>query len=69
MFEHPITATQLAALSSWGIHIISPISKVLACGDTGMFRKMRALQLMLYPVSYFYNLILKARIVSWLYPL
>lgn len=35
MWEHPITAQQLDTLSGYGMHIIQPISKVLACGDFG----------------------------------
>ncbi|KAJ3365631.1 hypothetical protein GGF32_008764 [Allomyces javanicus] len=35
MYEHPITATQLQTLTSWGYQVIPPISKKLACGDFG----------------------------------
>ncbi|XP_028170443.1 phosphopantothenoylcysteine decarboxylase [Ostrinia nubilalis] len=36
MWEHPITAQQIAALKSWGHTEIPPISKTLMCGDTGV---------------------------------
>ncbi|KAJ2077752.1 hypothetical protein H4R24_004939 [Coemansia sp. RSA 988] len=36
MWEHPITSTQICALESQGFHVVSPISKSLACGDVGM---------------------------------
>lgn len=36
MWEHAITRVHLDTLSSFGIHIISPICKKLACGDTGI---------------------------------
>ncbi|KAJ1499816.1 hypothetical protein HMI54_011373, partial [Coelomomyces lativittatus] len=36
MYLHPITNIQLNLLTSWGIHIIPPISKKLACGEIGI---------------------------------
>ncbi|CAD2089317.1 phosphopantothenoylcysteine decarboxylase, putative [Plasmodium vinckei lentum] len=36
MFNHPITKHQLDIISSWGIKIIPPIEKILACGEYGM---------------------------------
>lgn len=36
MWQHPITKTHLATLATFGISIISPISKRLACGDEGI---------------------------------
>lgn len=36
MWEHPITAQQVATLKSWGHIEIPPISKKLMCGDTGV---------------------------------
>ena len=36
MWHHPHTARQLQTLQELGIQIIDPISKTLACGDTGM---------------------------------
>ncbi|XP_022130680.1 phosphopantothenoylcysteine decarboxylase [Pieris rapae] len=36
MWEHPITATQIAQLKSWGYEEIPPISKLLMCGDVGV---------------------------------
>jgi len=35
MWEHPFTGNQLKVLETLNIKIISPVSKVLACGDTG----------------------------------
>lgn len=35
MWTHPFTEQQLNTLRSLGIHVIPPISKVLACGDIG----------------------------------
>ena len=36
MWDHPITAQQVATLKSWGHIEIPPISKKLMCGDTGI---------------------------------
>ncbi|KAI3404008.1 hypothetical protein KGF56_003167 [Candida oxycetoniae] len=38
MYTHPITAKQLACLSSpeFGIEILKPVEKILVCGDIGM---------------------------------
>ncbi|CAG4982824.1 unnamed protein product [Colias eurytheme] len=36
MWEHPITAKQIATLREWGYEEIPPISKLLMCGDTGV---------------------------------
>ena len=36
MWEHPVTAGQLRTLQSWGVTIVEPISKRLACDDIGM---------------------------------
>ncbi len=39
MWQHPLTAKQLATVQSFGIStvtVISPITKLLACGDTGV---------------------------------
>lgn len=35
MWDHPITKTHLDTLSSWGWSVISPVSKLLACKDSG----------------------------------
>jgi len=35
MWDHPITEQHLSTLQKWGIKVIPPISKTLACGDTG----------------------------------
>ena len=36
MWEHPVTKTQLVTLNFWGVNVIFPIVKKLACGDEGM---------------------------------
>ncbi|MDO8583590.1 MAG: flavoprotein [bacterium] len=39
MWEHPATAEHLATLKRWygdALHVIPPVSKMLACGDEGM---------------------------------
>lgn len=36
MWSHPVTARHMGTLRSWGIQIIPPVSKTLACGDTGI---------------------------------
>lgn len=36
MWNHPITKQQIDILESWHIKIIWPITKTLACGDTGI---------------------------------
>jgi len=36
MYHQRITATHLAALTARGVHMVPPVSKLLACGDTGM---------------------------------
>jgi len=35
MYEHPLTATQIDVLTSWGYHHIPVIEKTLICGDKG----------------------------------
>jgi phosphopantothenoylcysteine decarboxylase len=35
MWEHPATAGHLATLAGWGVEVIPPVVKLLACGDTG----------------------------------
>eukprot|EP01147_Barroeca_monosierra_P001429 gene1429-4590_t len=35
MWEHPITDKQIDVLRSWGVSVIDPIRKRLACGDFG----------------------------------
>ena len=35
MWEHPLTSQQLDTLRSWGIRIVEPQEKLLACGDFG----------------------------------
>lgn len=35
MYNHPLTSLQLATLRSWGVEVIEPVEKVLACGDVG----------------------------------
>ena len=36
MFNNPPTPRQLACLSNWGVNVIDPISKRLACNDVGI---------------------------------
>ncbi len=36
MWMHPITTTQLDTLRSWGITVVEPVVKTLACGDVGI---------------------------------
>ncbi len=36
MWDHPITQVHLNTLQSWGWAVISPVSKLLACKDTGI---------------------------------
>lgn len=35
MWAHPATRTHLGVLRSWGVTIVPPVSKQLACGDVG----------------------------------
>ncbi len=35
MWDHPITQAHLNTLNCWGWSLISPVSKLLACKDTG----------------------------------
>jgi phosphopantothenoylcysteine decarboxylase len=36
MWEHPITRIQLDQLRAWGVVVVEPVSKQLACADVGM---------------------------------
>ena len=36
MWLHPVTAPQVAALQAWGVRVVPPVAKTLACGDTGV---------------------------------
>jgi len=36
MWHHPATAVQLRSLQTWGVSIVHPATKTLACGDTGI---------------------------------
>ena len=36
MWEHPVTAGQLKKLQRWGVQVVDPIEKLLACGDKGV---------------------------------
>ncbi|XP_066933638.1 phosphopantothenoylcysteine decarboxylase-like [Clytia hemisphaerica] len=36
MWSHPLTSLHVQTLLSWGYKMIAPISKKLACGDTGV---------------------------------
>ncbi|PFH36450.1 flavoprotein [Besnoitia besnoiti] len=35
MWEHPLTTQQLDTLRGFGVKVVDPVSKTLACGDTG----------------------------------
>ncbi|KAF8822039.1 flavoprotein [Cardiosporidium cionae] len=35
MWEHPLTSRHVSTLQSFGIKVVEPISKILACGDNG----------------------------------
>lgn len=40
MYNHPLTEMQLNQLRSWGVDVIEPVEKLLACGDIGnLFNK------------------------------
>lgn len=36
MWTHPVTARHVSQLESWGVDVIYPVRKQLACGDTGI---------------------------------
>jgi phosphopantothenoylcysteine decarboxylase len=36
MWAHPATAEHTAKLKSWGVRVVEPVEKKLACGDTGV---------------------------------
>lgn len=36
MWNHPVTAEHINKLKEWGVSIVPPVSKKLACGDEGM---------------------------------
>ncbi|KAL7749340.1 hypothetical protein RI367_005211 [Sorochytrium milnesiophthora] len=36
MWMHPVTARQLEVVQRWGYRVLSPVSKLLACGDIGV---------------------------------
>ncbi|EUD66981.1 phosphopantothenoylcysteine decarboxylase [Plasmodium inui San Antonio 1] len=36
MYEHPITREQLKRITSWGVRVVEPVEKLLACGDYGI---------------------------------
>jgi phosphopantothenoylcysteine decarboxylase len=36
MWDHPVTAGQVATLEEWGAVVVPPIAKALACGDEGV---------------------------------
>ncbi|KAB0792347.1 hypothetical protein PPYR_14306 [Photinus pyralis] len=35
MYEHPLTASQIALLQTWGYRLVPVVNKTLMCGDTG----------------------------------
>ncbi|KFH06739.1 flavoprotein [Toxoplasma gondii MAS] len=36
MWKHPLSAHQLSILRSFGVKVVDPVEKTLACGDTGV---------------------------------
>mmetsp|Transcript_24667 Transcript_24667/g.44391 ORF Transcript_24667/g.44391 Transcript_24667/m.44391 type:complete len:108 (-) Transcript_24667:1108-1431(-) len=36
MWDHPVTEDQLATIRRWGVQVIPPVTKRLACGDVGV---------------------------------
>jgi phosphopantothenoylcysteine decarboxylase len=36
MWEHPVTAEHLSRLIAWGVTVVPPVAKELACADVGM---------------------------------
>ncbi|GAB65240.1 phosphopantothenoylcysteine decarboxylase [Plasmodium cynomolgi strain B] len=36
MYDHPITREQLKRITSWGVKVVEPVEKLLACGDYGI---------------------------------
>ena len=36
MWAHPVTESHMNVLKGWGVGIINPVEKVLACGDVGV---------------------------------
>lgn len=36
MWLHPVTGAHLQTLKQWGVRVIPPVEKVLACGDVGI---------------------------------
>ncbi|EPT30434.1 flavoprotein [Toxoplasma gondii ME49] len=36
MWKHPVSAHQLSILRSFGVKVVDPVEKTLACGDTGV---------------------------------
>ncbi|CUS13477.1 unnamed protein product [Tuber aestivum] len=36
MWTHPVTRGQVDTLREWGVEVLMPVSKVLACGDEGV---------------------------------
>lgn len=36
MWTHPVTGGQVETLKGWGVEVLMPVSKVLACGDEGV---------------------------------
>lgn len=35
MWTHPLTAKHIAEVKALGVHVVDPVTKTLACGDTG----------------------------------
>jgi phosphopantothenoylcysteine decarboxylase len=53
MWIHPLTATQLRLLKSWGwFRVLYPVSKILACGDTGVGGMMEVAGIVKHVIGY-----------------
>ena len=37
MWNHPLTSSHIATLKQYGYRLVPPVSKLLACGDEGMY--------------------------------
>ncbi|SBT32871.1 phosphopantothenoylcysteine decarboxylase, putative [Plasmodium ovale wallikeri] len=36
MYNHPVTKVHTNTITSWGIKVVNPVEKILACGEYGM---------------------------------
>ena len=52
MWTHPYTAKHLSVVcKELGYHEVPPVSKTLACGDTGMYAQLHIFELLLLSVG------------------